>query len=39
LALRASMDTYRARQKESDFPMISYHIETDCTPKEEAEDA
>jgi len=40
LALRASMDTYRARQKESDFPMISYHIETDCTPKEEeAKDA
>jgi len=39
LALRASMDTYRARQKESDFPMISYHIETECTPKEEAEDA
>jgi len=39
LALRASMDTYRARQKESDFPMISYHIETDCTPKEEEKDA
>ncbi len=36
LALKASLDTYRERQKDSDFPMISYHINTDCTPKEEA---
>ena len=35
LALKASMDTYRARQKDSDFPMISYKISTNCTPKEE----
>jgi len=35
LALKASMDTYSERQKERDFPMISYHIQTDCTPKEE----
>ncbi|MCK4441013.1 MAG: iron-sulfur cluster assembly scaffold protein [Sulfurovaceae bacterium] len=35
LALKASMDTYIARQKDSDFPIISYKISTDCTPKEE----
>jgi nitrogen fixation NifU-like protein len=37
LALKAAMDTYIARQKDSDFPMISYKISTDCTPKEEIE--
>ncbi|NOZ90513.1 MAG: iron-sulfur cluster assembly scaffold protein [Epsilonproteobacteria bacterium] len=35
LALKAAMDTYLARQKDSDFPMISYKITTDCTPKGE----
>lgn len=35
LALRASMDTYQERQKDPDFPIISYIIKTDCTPKEE----
>lgn len=35
LALKASLDTYRERQKDKDFPMISYHIDNDCTPKEE----
>ena len=35
LALKASLDTYAHREKDSDFPMISYHIQTDCTPKEE----
>lgn len=35
LALQASMDTYKERQKDSDFPMISYIIRTDCTPKGE----
>lgn len=35
LALKASLDTYRERKKDIDFPMISYHINTDCTPKEE----
>jgi len=35
LALQASIDTYRARQNDSDFPIISYKIATDCTPKEE----
>ena len=38
LALKASLDTYIERQKDKDFPMISYHINTDCTPKEESED-
>jgi nitrogen fixation NifU-like protein len=32
LALKASLDTYREKQKDSDFPMISYKIKTDCTP-------
>jgi len=35
LALQASIDTYIERQKDRDFPMISYIIKTDCTPKEE----
>jgi len=35
LALQASIDTYRARQNDSDFPIISYKIATNCTPKEE----
>jgi len=39
LALRASIDTYLEREKDSDFPMISYMINTDCTPKEENENA
>jgi nitrogen fixation NifU-like protein len=34
LALKAALDTYEAKQKDSDFPMISYKISTDCTPKE-----
>jgi len=38
LALQASIDTYIERQKDSDFPMISYIIKTDCTPKEEKEE-
>ncbi len=38
LALKASLDTYAERQKDADFPMISYHINTDCTPKEETPD-
>jgi nitrogen fixation NifU-like protein len=39
LALQASIDTYKARQRDSDFPMISYKISTDCTPKEEKQNA
>jgi nitrogen fixation NifU-like protein len=35
LALKAALDTYRERQKDSDFPMISYKINTDCTPQSE----
>jgi len=35
LALKAALDTYRERQKDPTFPMISYKIQTDCTPKEE----
>ena len=38
LALKASLDTYAQRQKDKEFPMISYHINTDCTPKEEIND-
>ena len=39
LALKASIDTYLEREKDSEFPMISYMINTDCTPKEESENA
>ena len=39
LALKASLDTYAQKQKDKDFPMISYHIKTDCTPNEEKPDA
>lgn len=35
LALKAAMDTYNEKQKDPEFPMISYHITTDCTPQEE----
>ena len=35
LALKAAIDTYAERQKDPEFPVISYHINTDCTPKEE----
>jgi nitrogen fixation NifU-like protein len=37
LALKAALDTYTKRQTYPDFPMISYKIQTDCTPKEEKE--
>lgn len=37
LALKASLDTYAQRQKDKEFSMISYHVTTDCTPKEESE--
>jgi nitrogen fixation NifU-like protein len=35
LGLKASLDTYRERQKDPQFPMISYHISNDCTPQEQ----
>ena len=35
LALQAGVDTYLERQKDRDFPIISYKINTDCTPKEQ----
>jgi nitrogen fixation NifU-like protein len=35
LALKAALDTYAKRQEDSEFPMISYKIETDCMPKSE----
>ena len=34
IALRAAMDTYNERQKDKEFPIISYKITTNCTPKE-----
>ncbi|MBU1666810.1 iron-sulfur cluster assembly scaffold protein [bacterium] len=34
LALKAALDTYAQKQKDPEFPMISYHINTDCTPQE-----
>jgi nitrogen fixation NifU-like protein len=38
LALKAALDTYREKQKDPEFSMYSYHITTDCTPKEETEE-
>ena len=35
LGLKAALDTYTERQKDPEFPMISYHINNDCTPQEE----
>jgi len=35
LALKASLETYRLRQEESDHPSVTYQISNDCTPKEE----
>jgi len=35
LALKAALDTYQEKQKDPEFSMYSYHITTDCTPKEE----
>ncbi len=32
LALKAGIDTYLETQKDRDFPIISYRINTDCTP-------
>lgn len=37
LALKASMDTYRERLKDENFPIISYRIQTSCTSPEENE--
>lgn len=34
LALKAALDTYAERQKDANFPMISYHVSADCTPQE-----
>ncbi len=33
LALQASIDTYKERQKDKDFPMITYKIAQTCTPE------
>jgi len=35
LALKAAMDTYMERQKDSDFPMITYKILNNCATNEE----
>jgi hypothetical protein len=35
IALKAAMDTYMERQKEPDYPIISYKIQNSCEPKEE----
>ncbi|SFV90415.1 Iron-sulfur cluster assembly scaffold protein IscU/NifU-like [hydrothermal vent metagenome] len=38
LAIRAAVDTYEKRKAEADYPMITYQIVNDCTPKEEKAD-
>ena len=37
LALQAALDTYKQRELDSSFPMISYHISQNCVPQEGAE--
>jgi nitrogen fixation NifU-like protein len=34
LALQAAMDTYRERENDRDFPMISYIIKSNCVPED-----
>lgn len=34
LALQASIETYRNRQKSLDYPAITLYVENDCTPRE-----
>jgi nitrogen fixation NifU-like protein len=38
LALQASIDTYKERQKDKDFPMITYKISQTCAPINEEEE-
>lgn len=38
IALKAAMDTYEKREKEADYPAITYQIENSCTPKEKEEE-
>ena len=35
LALKAAIDTYEARAKEHDYPVITYQVSNSCTPKEQ----
>jgi len=37
LAIRAAVDTYEAREKEADYPVITYQIANSCEPKDEAQ--
>lgn len=38
LALQAAIDTYKERQKDDSFPMITYKIAQNCTPQGESID-
>jgi len=35
IAIKAALDTYRARIDDPDYPVITYQIEHSCVPKEE----
>jgi len=35
LAMKAAVDTYKERQKDPNYPMLTYKIAKTCTPKEE----
>jgi nitrogen fixation NifU-like protein len=35
LAIKAAVDTYKKRQNESDYPVITYKVVYSCVPKEE----
>jgi len=35
LAIKAAVDTYKKRQEEADYPVITYKVVHSCVPKEE----
>ena len=35
LAMKAAIDTYKERKKDSDYPIITYKVQNSCVPKEE----
>ena len=35
IAIKAALDTYKARVEDSDYPVITYQVEHSCVPKEE----
>ena len=38
LAIEAAVDTYEKRKVDENYPPLTYHVATSCTPKEEGND-